>query len=501
MGAVVQGFAALANVHVLIGILIGCVVGMLVGIFPGITATMSVAIASSFTLALPPQQGLAILLSIWIAAMYGDRIPAILVNTPGTPASIATTFDGYPLAQQGKAALALAISTVCSAVGAVFGIAVFAFLSFPLAEFALNFGPAEFFALVLFGLTMMATISSGSLVKGLIAGLIGLAFATVGLDPILGFPRFTFGVLQLQSGIGFIPFIIGLFGIAEVLEQFLTHSPQNQGVATQLGRWFPTKEERKQILKPLLIGSVTGALIGTIPAAGGDIAGLISWDQAKRLSKHPEEFGKGSIEGLSAADTANTSVVGGALTTTLALGIPGDSVTAIFLGSLLIWGLNPGPNLFQDNPTLIYTIVGILLIATAFLFVLSLIRIQGVAKLLSLPRPLLWSGIVLFCVVGTFAVQNSFLDVWIMLGAGVLGLVLRRLGFSPGPVVLGLLLGPLAESNLRRTLIISNGSFDIFLTSPIAMLLFAISAIALITSFVRSRRQRKQTDPKPEPEE
>lgn len=501
MDAIVQGLAALANPLVLISLLIGVSVGMLVGAFPGVTATMAVAIASSFTLTLPPVQGLAVLLGLYMAALFGDRIPAILVNTPGTPASIASTFDGYPLAKAGRAGMALAVSAFGSFVGGLVGVVVFALVAFPLARFALNFGPPELFALVVFGLTMMVSVSGGSVVKGLIAGLLGLSLAIVGLDPILGFPRFTFGTLQLQSGVSFIPVIIGLFGIAEVFDQFLSRRREEaREVVTQLGQWLPTREERRRLPKPLIIGSAVGAFIGAIPAAGGDIAGLISWDRAKSVSKKPEEFGKGSIEGLCASDTANNAVIGGAMTTTLALGIPGDSVTAVLLGSMLIWGITPGPNLFREDPALIYSIVGILVLATTLALILSFVRLRSVVRLLDLPKPLLWSGILLFCAVGTFAVRNSLFDVWLMLGAGMLGLILRRLGFPPGPIVLGLLLGSLAEANLRRALVISGGSYEVFLTSPIALVLFGVSILAVVVPIVRARRGRStQTSASPEP--
>ena len=491
MEAFVQGLSALASVSVLLGLLVGVVSGMLVGAFPGLTATMAVAVASSFTLTLDPQQGLAVLLGIYIAALFGDRVPAILVNTPGTPASIASTFDGFPMAQQGRAGVALAVSAIGSFVGGLVGIAVFALAAFPLAGFASRFGAPEFFALVVFGLTMMVSVSGASVLKGLIAGLVGLLVATVGLDPILGSPRYTFGSPQLQSGVAFIPVIIGLFGIAEVLDQFLTRGRERaEQIVAQIGRSFPNAEERRRMPKPILIGSVIGSVIGAIPAAGGDIAGLISWDRAKRMSKNPEEFGKGSIEGLTASDTANNAVVGGAMITTLALGVPGDSVTAVLLGSMLIWGIQPGPDLFVEDPALVYTIVGLMVLATVLALVLSFVRLKSVVKLLDLPRPLLWSGIVLFCAAGTFAVQNSLFDVWLMFGAGVVGLAFRRLGFPAGPVVLGLLLGPLAEANFRRTLIISDGPLDAFLGSPIALLLLAFSALAVILPILRSRRQR-----------
>lgn len=496
MEVLFQGFGALADFRILLSILVGVSIGMFVGVFPGVTATMSMAIASSFTVTMSPIQGIAVLMGVYIAAMFSDRIPAILVNTPGTPASVATTFDGYPLAKQGKAGLALYVSGLGSFIGGLVGIAVFALVAFPLAQLALQFGPPELFALVVFGLTMMISVSGGSIIKGLIAGFIGLTVGVVGLDPIFGFPRFTFDTPRLQEGVSFIPVIIGLFGIAEVFDQILTRRrDQIQEVVTQLGQWIPSKDEYKQLPKPLLIGSIIGSFIGAIPAAGGDIAGLISWDTAKKMSKRPDEFGKGSIEGVCASDTSNNAVIGGALTTTLALGVPGDTATAVLLGSMLVWGITPGPNLFVEQAALVYSIVGILLLATFLAFALSLIRLKSVVKLLNLPKSLLWSGIVLTCLVGTFAVNNSLLDVWIMLGAGILGLIFRRFGLPLGPIVLGLLLGPLAESKLRQALTISGGSFDIIYTSPIAMALLGVSVSAIILPpVIRSWKLRRASE-------
>ncbi|MFI0366633.1 tripartite tricarboxylate transporter permease [Actinomadura sp. 1N219] len=494
MNAIADGLGALAEPGVLAGMLLGTVLGMLVGTFPGISVTMAVALASGFTLTLEPVQGLAVLLPIYVAASFGDRVPAILINTPGTPASIASTFDGFPLARQGKAGLALTVSAVGSLVGGLAGIVLFVVAADPLADAALRFGPAEMFALVVFGLTMMVSVAEGQLVKGLFAGLAGLLLGVVGLDPITGDPRMTFGLDALTSGLPFIAVIIGLFGIAEVFEQMLTHREGASTVVTQMGRWTPTREERRLIRKPIAMGSGIGVVVGAMPAAGGDIAGLVSWSQARRSSKRPEEFGKGSLEGLAAADTANNAQVGGALITSFALGLPGDSVSAVLLGSMIIWGLTPGPTLFRDHPDLIATVSGILLLATVLAFALSLLRLRGVVRLLDLPRHYLWGAILVCCAVGTYSINNRPGDVLVMLIAGLVGLAMRRYGFPAGPLVLGLLLGPLAEANLRRALVI--GGPGEILTSPIAGALLAVSALALAWPFLSRRRRRPAVDPR-----
>jgi putative tricarboxylic transport membrane protein len=490
MNAVAEGLGQITDPFVLLCILIGALVGMLVGAFPGITATMAVALASSFTLTMDPVPGLAVLLTIYVASNFGDRVPSILVNTPGTPASIATTFDGYPMAKQGRAGVALTSSAFASAIGTVVGLILLVFAAIPLASIALRFGPAEMFALVVFGLTMMVGVSGGKIGKGLVAGALGLALATVGRDPITGTDRFTFGVLELSDGIPFIAAIIGLFGIADVFDQMLTHRPEKFQAITQFGRWWPNKQERRAMVQPLAIGSGVGAVVGIVPAAGGDIAGIMSWAAAKKASKHPETFGKGAIEGLTAADTASNATLGPSVTTTLALGIPGDSVMAVLIGSLVVWGIQPGPSLFTTRPDLVYTIAGIMAIATILTLILSLLRLKGVTKLLDLKPAFLWTVIVVFCMVGTYAVNNSVFDVGMMLVFGLVGLFLRRFGFPAGPVVLGLILGKLAEGNLRRALEI--GGVENILTSPIAMTILLISVLAITVPPLLARRKARR---------
>lgn len=496
MNAVAEGLGALADPFIAICLVIGVLLGSLVGAVPGVTATMAVALAAGFTLTLDPLPGLAVLLSIYVAAQFGDRVPSILINTPGTPASIATTFDGYPLAKQGKAGIALTSSALVSAVGSLTGILILVFLAQPLAAFALEFGPIELFCLVVFGLTMMVGVSGGRIVKGLTAGVVGLLLGVVGRDPITGDQRFTFGFDELASGIPFIAAIIGLFGIAEVTNQLVTARP---GVMprpiSQLGRWWPNRAEARSLVRPTMIGCAVGSVVGVVPAAGGDIAGVVAWDQARRTSATPERFGKGALEGVAAPDSASCATMGGSLTTTLAVGVPGDSVMAVMLGSMVVWGLQPGPALFVTNPDLVFSLAGLMTLATVLALALALMRMRGVIKLLALPPRYLAVVVVTFCMVGTFAVQNSVFDVALMWVFGLLGLLMRRFGFPPGPLVLGLILGPLAESNLRRALLIDGG--DALLSSPIGLTLIALSLLAVtvqpLRSYLKGRRSRERT--------
>ncbi len=490
MNPVTQGLEALADPTVLLCMVIGLGIGLLVGLFPGLTISMAVALATSFTLTLEPAQGLAMLLSIYVAAQYGDRIPSILVNTPGTPAAVATTLDGYPMAKKGQAGLALSVSAIATTVGILLSMVVFVFLAQPIARLALRFGPYEMFALVVFGLTVIISIAARSVAKGIFAGLLGLALATIGLDPITADARFTFGSQELTGGLDFIALIIGLFGITEVLDQILSYRAHKVRAISSLGRWWPTRGELKQIARPMGLSGLLGVVIGIVPAAGGDIAGLIGWNRAKAISKHPEEFGQGSIEGLVGSDTASSSTLGGALTTTLSLGIPGDSVMAIMLGSMVIWGIQPGPTLFEKRPDMIITIATIMVVATLVATVVSLVRNQGMTKLLDLRPQWIWGIILVFCIVGTYATTNNVMTAAQMLLFGVLGLALRRVGMPAGPVVLGFLLGPMAEANLRRAMLI--GDLTGFITHPIAAVLLVLGTGSLVLPVVRELRARRK---------
>lgn len=392
----------------------------------------------------------------------------------------------------GKAGLALVISGFAAALGILISMVVFSVAAVPIASFALNFGPFEFFALVAFGLTVMISISSKSLIKGVIAGLFGLFLATIGHDPITPDERFTLGLPILTDKLSFIAVVIGIFGVAELLDQMLSHNKLKLRPMSSLGRWWPNKSEYKQSIKPLAIGSVVGTIVGIVPAAGGDIAGLIGWDRGKSLSKHPEMFGKGSIEGLVAADSASTATLGGALTTTMALGIPGDSVTAVMIGSMIIWGLVPGPQLFATNPDLVASIIAIMVISTLVSLGLNLFRIRGLVKILDMPMHYLWPSILIFCIVGTYATSNDIATVVVMLVAGAVGALMKRTGFPAGPVVLGLLLGPLAESNFRRAMLI-DGPMG-FVTNPIAAILLSLAILAFVGTVVGHIREgRKST--------
>jgi putative tricarboxylic transport membrane protein len=489
MTTVLEGLSALGSWEVVVCMLLGLGLGLLVGAFPGVTATMAVALASGFTMTLDPVPGLCVLLTIYVAANFGDRIPAILINTPGTPASIATTLDGYPMAKKGQAGIALTLSALVSAAAILVSMVIFAVVAVPVATIARDyFRSPELFALVVFGLTVMIGIASKSVIKGMIAGVLGLLLGSVGLYSATGDQRFTFGIPQLSGdeGVPFIAVIIGLFGVAELFDQMLTHRAHGAKPVSALGRWWPNRSELRGSVKPFSISAVVGLITGLVPAAGGDIAGLIGWDRAKRASKTGATYGKGNYEGVVASDTASSATLGGSLTTTMALGIPGDSVMAVMIGSMLVWGLNPGPGLFTSRPDLVVTMTGIMVLAVVISLAASLLRLKGMVKLLDTPNHYLWPVILLFCMVGTYATTNDIFTVIVMLVAGVAGVIFKRLQIPAGPIVLGLLLGPIAEENLARALVLQQGGF-FHAWSPVAIAFLALALISLLLPLLRKK--------------
>ena len=484
---------------VLMYLFFGVVIGSFLGSLPGLTATMGIAILTPITFWFSPAEGFAMLIGVWNSAIWAGGITAILVNTPGTPASIATTFDGYSLTKSGKAKVALQINTVASVFGGLFSTFVLMVAAFPLAKFAIKFGPAEYFMLGLFGLSMMISVSGNSLVKGALMGFAGLLVATIGLDPMVAAKRFTFGSIDLLMGVSFIPVMIGMFGIGEILYQVSTSKGKDYIEDTGKSSDIDFGEENlgwKDIrhLTPIsVLSAAIASIVGAIPAAGGDIASIICWGQAKRLSKHPEEFGKGSKEGLTASCVGNNGVLGGALTTMLTLGIPGDAATAILIGSLMMYGMQPGPRMFVESKDFVITIMLLMVTANIIILIYGLLTTKVSIKLLSVKKQFIWVSVLVLCMVGSFALNNSLFDVFIMLAAGFLGFFLKRMDFAPGPFVLGLLLGKIIESNLRRALSLSQGSYHFLVTHPIVIVLEILIITALLGPVIKQYRKNIKT--------
>jgi putative tricarboxylic transport membrane protein len=468
-------------------VLIGVGLGVLFGSLPGFTATMGLAVLTPFTFWVEPDQAMAMLLGLLVSAIFSGGVPAILLNTPGTPASIAMTWDGHPLARQGRAGLALGLNAIGAFLGIFLSLVVLLLAALPLSRLALRFGPAEYFAVAVFGLSTIVGVSGGSMLKGLATGLIGLMLAVIGLDAITGYPRFTFGQPELLDGVSFIPVMVGLFGIAEVFTQMGAPPRQQLDGHTQTSNMLPTREEARTLWAHGLRGSLMGIWIGIMPAAGADVGAILAWDQSRRFSKTPEKFGKGSLEGLIAATTGANAGIGGSLVTTLALGIPGDSAAAVLIGALLMHGLQPGPLLFRNRPDLVATIVALVFMASLVTLVWGLIGAKVLAKILKIRDQYLWGTVLAVALGGSYALNQSTGDVWTALTAGVLGFLLRQQGFPMGPLVLALILGPMAESNLRRALALSEGSLATFVTRPISLLFLVLAALTLLWPLISRR--------------
>jgi putative tricarboxylic transport membrane protein len=489
-------FLHILQPHILIYLVAGVVLGAAIGALPGLSATMGLAILTPLTFWFAPEQGFAMLLGLWNSAVWAGGLTAILINTPGTPASIATTFDGYALFKRGEGGLALGINVVYSVIGGLFSTCVLIFAAFPLAKFALRFGPPEYFALGLFGLSMMISISEHSILKGLIVGFAGLLVSTVGLDPLQAIQRFTLGNNHLLDGISFIPVMIGMFGIGEVLYQIFNNRSQvdqdeeRQKVKNlKLGRVLVNTIEFLRLLPSTIMSCLVAAVVGAIPACGGDIASIICWGQAKRMSRKPEEFGKGSLEGLASTCTANNGVTGGAMTTMLTLGIPGDTGTAVMIGSLMMYSMQPGPRLFIENRPFVMNIMCLMIMANLVILIFGLVTTKLSAKVLMVKKESVWTAVTLLCVTGSFALNNSIFDVIIMTIAGVLGFFFKKMDFPPGPFILGLLLGKMVEANLRRSLVMSQGSIGIFFTKPITLVLLILIVLSLLVPIIKKFKQ------------
>ncbi|MCS6995835.1 MAG: tripartite tricarboxylate transporter permease [Casimicrobiaceae bacterium] len=466
---------------------LGTFAGIYIGAIPGLSVTMAVSILISFTFKWPVNDALALMAGIFLGGVYGGSRSAILLNIPGAPAAIATALDGYPLAQRGEAGAAIGLTTVVSVIGGFMGILALAVAAPAVAELSLKFSPRDYLLLAIWGVLLVGGLSGGSLAKGIFAGALGVIVGSIGLDPMTAEPRFTFGSLQLTAGVSYVAAMIGLFGVAEVLVQLrhLHVTPVRQDVSKIVPPWSLVRRYLPLSLRSSSIGVVVGAL----PGAGGDIAALMAYDDAKRTVKQPSRpFGQGAYEGLVAPESANNAAVGGAYIPMLTLGIPGDAVTAVIIGALYIHGLKPGPMLMVETPHLFWFTVGCLTLANIFLLVFGLTGIRLFAKIVETPKPVLLPLILVLCVVGTYAINNNPVDVYWMLGFGVIGYLLRQFGYPVAPIVLGMILGPLMDKSYRQAMISAEenvGAFALgFVTSPLS----AIILVALAYTVYRQVR-------------
>ncbi|GGB54519.1 hypothetical protein GCM10011409_35160 [Lentibacillus populi] len=481
---------------------VGVLAGIIVGALPGLTATMALALLLPFTFAMEADSSLITMGGLYIGGIYGGCISAILINTPGTPSAIATTFDGYPLAKKGKASHALITASISSGIGGVIGGLTLLFLTPVLAGWALNFGPPEYFWVALLGLAMIATLSAGSMLKGLIGGCIGLLLGTIGISPVGGESRFTFGFPELQSGLELIGILIAFFCIPEVISMIGNKAKSQKSLNKEKG--IVKNLFFYIIKKPIFIirSSFIGIITGIIPGAGGNVAALLSYDAAVRFSKDKKSFGKGKIEGVMAAETSNNAEVGGSLVPLLSLGIPGAPPAAIILGALMMQGITPGPNLMAEQPSLVYTFLVSFVIANVVMMIFGLMGSRYIGKVLSLPVYYLAPSIMFLTIIGAYAIRNNLLDVAMLIGFGLLAYVLKNAGFDPAPIVLGLILGPIAERGLAQSILMgeaSGGIFTLFFTRPISVVLIILCFLSILlpllgTIFKSKDKTEKEED-------
>ncbi len=487
-----RGFEVALTPQNLLFALIGVTAGQVIGALPGIGTVVGVSLLLPLTFGMDPTSAIIMLAGIYYGAQYGGTISSVLINMPGEAATVVTTLDGYQMARQGRAAKALGIAAIGSFIAGTFGVIMVTLLSPLLTTFALRFGPPEYFALIMLGFTSLSAVSGSSLSKGLTSVVIGLLLSTVGLDIMSGRPRFTFDQVWLLDGFSFLVAAIGLFGIGEILDGML--DPAGRPIIETSLRWrnsLPSSVEWLRSRGAIVRGTLIGFFVGLLPGAGSTLASFMAYSVERGASHHPEEFGKGAIEGVAAPEAANNSASAAAMIPLLTLGIPGSGTTAVLLGGFLLWGLRPGPLLFTEHPEFAWGLIASMYIGNLMLVVLNIFAIPLFASMLRVPYGIQASFVVLFAVIGAYSLDNNPVDVLIMTLFGVLGFAMKRLDYSAAGLVLGLVLGPLAERSLRQSLTLSRGDWSIFFTRPIAGVLMVIVIATLLWPLVGYTRRRR----------
>jgi putative tricarboxylic transport membrane protein len=494
LSQLMEGFSTVFTVHALLVITLGALIGIIGGAMPGMSSASAVALALPFTFAMDTTLSIILLAAIYSGSTYGGSITATLLNTPGTPESAVMTFDGYALTKQGKAGKALWAALIAGTIGGLLGTFLLIWASVPLAKEALNFGPPEYFALAFFGLTVLALLIDGSIVKGLICCTFGLLIATVGFDPITGLQRMTFGLPALFDGFQFIPVLIGLFAISEAFELLsrndLPLKLEKSGLWSTRLSW----KELKGLLKYIFVGTGIGVFIGIKPGGGATIASIISYSVAKQMSPNRERFGTGQLEGLAAPEAADKATVGAALIPMLTLGLPASATSAVLIGAFTLHGIQPGPSLFTTHSDLVYGLFASLILANVAVFLLGMIGIPLFVRLSTIPKSILGAAILMLTLFGSYAYESSLNDVWVAMIFGMIGYAMKKYKFPTAPLVLGLVLAPLLESNFRKSLILSKGDFTIFFDRGISLVLIIISLLSLVISIYWSYRQSRKAN-------
>lgn len=484
-------WALVANLESFLALFFGIIIGVIAGAIPGMSATMAVALTLPFTFALEPITSILLLLGVYKGGIFGGSIPAILIKTPGTPASSATVLDGYPMAEKGQAGKALAMALYASCTADFISNLSLILLAGWLASFALSFGPPEFFTLILFSLTIIAGVSGDSLIKGLLSAAFGLLLATVGLDLVYGTNRFNFNDPNLMSGLNFIAVLIGLFAIPEFLA-YVWNPRTEDGDVRALGEQHVTLAEFRQSFATIIRGSFIGVFLGAIPGIGAAPAAFLSYSEARRRSPRKANFGKGEIEGVAASEAGNNGVAGATLIPLLALGVPGDVITAIIIGAFMVHGLQPGPMMFVANANIIYALFLGLIVSSVLLFIVGGVAIRLFRYIVDVPRSVLMPAVLILCVFGVFAVNNNVFDIVVMFGLGWLGYVMLRLDIPAAPFLIAFILGPLLEDNFRQAMLMSNGHAHILFRGYITWFFWAATLLtvgALVRTTLRQRSE------------
>lgn len=486
------GFMDIANLECLAMAVFGVFLGIIIGALPGLTATTGVSIFLPMTFFMEPVPSFAFLLGIYCGGIYGGSITAILINTPGTPAAAATSMEGFPLAKQGNALKALEMALYASVVGGIISCISLIVISPILAKMAMKFSHAEYFALAFFGVSIVASLSKGNTIKGLIGACVGFLLGIIGLDPINGSERLTFGTVTMKSGVTLIPALIALFAVSEILiqaeDRYKALDEERFLVSGDHLKFSEFIKEWKHILK----SSFIGVFIGAVPATGGAVSAFLSYNEAKRTARHPELFGKGSMEGIAASESGNNGVTGSTLIPLLTLGIPGDSVTAVLLGALMVQGLTPGPLLFEKESRTVFGIYAILLIANIIMLVMGVVGVRFFYKVTEIPKSILQPIILALCCIGTYASATRQYELTLMLVIGVVAYLMLKAKIPTAPTLLALILGPTMEANLRRGLIASRGSLLTMVSRPITAVILAVTIILLVSTILREIKIARQ---------
>ncbi|MBP6768768.1 MAG: tripartite tricarboxylate transporter permease [Reyranella sp.] len=486
-----QGFAVAFDPINLLYCFIGVFIGTLVGVLPGIGPISAMSLLLPVTLSGSPESGIIMMAGIYYGSMYGGSTTAVLVNIPGEAASVVTCIDGHEMAKRGRAGPALGISALGSFVAGTFAIVALMLVAPMLAQVAVAFGPPEYFSLMVLGLTILSFLTQGSMAKALLMAAVGVVVGLIGLDQINAMPRLTFDRLELVDGIGLVPVVMGLFGVAEILAN-IEQQIRRDIVQSRIGSLWPSREDLKASAGPVGRGTLLGFLLGVLPGGGAVIASFASYAMEKKLSRTPERFGKGAIEGVAGPEAANNAAAGGAFIPLMTLGIPPNVIMALLLGAFVIHGLQPGPLMMSQNPKVFWGIVASMYVGNIMLLVLNMPLIGMWVQVLKAPYRILFPLILMFCIVGVFASGNAVFDVFVMIGTGLLGYLMRKFGYEAAPLVLAFVLGPMLENNLRKSLILSQGSFEIFVVRPISIACLAVAAFLLIAPLLPALRKKRE---------